>query len=72
MRAAASAKPEQVLQQARHDPAALANLRQEWMADTLEKDELDLLTAKGPPTDVTTRAQLLETFDQLSARAKAA
>jgi predicted PurR-regulated permease PerM len=38
VRAAVSASPEQLLEQARHDPAALAELRKEWMDDTLEKD----------------------------------
>src|SRR5215212_1218483 len=44
----------------------------QWMADTLEKDELDLLTAKGPPSDAKDRAELLATFDGLCARVKSA
>ncbi len=36
--AARSAKPEQLLEQAQHDPALLAGLRQEWMDDTLKQD----------------------------------
>lgn len=43
VRAAASAGPEQVLQQARRDQTALAALRQEWLTDTLERA---LVTAK--------------------------
>ncbi len=38
VRAAASSTPEQLLQQARHDPGELAHLRTEWIDDTLEKD----------------------------------
>jgi predicted PurR-regulated permease PerM len=38
VRAASSDKPEQVLEQARRDPAALAALRKEWVDDTLAKD----------------------------------
>jgi predicted PurR-regulated permease PerM len=37
VRAAASAKPEQLLEQARHDAPALALLRQEWIRDTVER-----------------------------------
>jgi predicted PurR-regulated permease PerM len=37
VRAAASAKPEQLLEQARRDPALLSALRQEWTGDTLEQ-----------------------------------
>jgi predicted PurR-regulated permease PerM len=40
VRAAASVTPEQLLQQARHDPGVLAQLRTEWIEDTLEKDLL--------------------------------
>ena len=46
VRAAASASPEQLLQQARRDPAALAALRQEWIADALAKG---LTAAKQSP-----------------------
>jgi predicted PurR-regulated permease PerM len=46
VRAAASAAPEQLLQQARRDPAALAALRQEWIADALVKG---LAAAKQSP-----------------------
>jgi hypothetical protein len=38
VRAAASASPEQLLEQARHDPATLATLRQEWIQDTLARE----------------------------------
>jgi hypothetical protein len=38
VRAAASARPEQLLDQARRDPATLNALRQEWTEDTLERD----------------------------------
>jgi predicted PurR-regulated permease PerM len=37
VRAAASAKPEEVLHQVRHDPPALAALEQEWITDTLQR-----------------------------------
>jgi predicted PurR-regulated permease PerM len=37
VREAASAKPEQLLEQARRDPATLASLRQEWIQDSLER-----------------------------------
>jgi predicted PurR-regulated permease PerM len=35
--AAASAKPEELLEQARHDPAALPRLREEWLGDALQQ-----------------------------------
>jgi predicted PurR-regulated permease PerM len=38
VRSAASSRPEQLLLQIRHDPATLAELRQEWINDTVEKD----------------------------------
>src|SRR5262245_38203504 len=38
VRAAATASPEQLLQQARHDRAALATLRAEWMDDTVDRE----------------------------------
>jgi predicted PurR-regulated permease PerM len=44
--AAAHATPEQVLDQARHDPAVLSQLRQEWIADTVKRD---LAAAKQSP-----------------------
>jgi predicted PurR-regulated permease PerM len=37
VRASLSAKPEQLLEQARHNPAALASLRQEWIQDSVER-----------------------------------
>jgi predicted PurR-regulated permease PerM len=46
VRAAASAGPEELLQQARRDPAALAALRQEWLADSLAQG---LAAAKQSP-----------------------
>jgi predicted PurR-regulated permease PerM len=46
VRAAASAKPEQLLDQVRHDPAVLATLRQEWLNDTREHA---VAAAKGSP-----------------------
>jgi predicted PurR-regulated permease PerM len=47
VRAAASTKPEQLLEQARRDPVALAKLRQEWMDDTLDHE---LTAALQSPT----------------------
>jgi predicted PurR-regulated permease PerM len=38
VRAAASASPEKLLDQARRDPASLNALRQEWIADTVEPE----------------------------------
>jgi predicted PurR-regulated permease PerM len=38
VREAATAQPEQLLEQARHEPATLEALRQEWEQDTLEHD----------------------------------
>jgi predicted PurR-regulated permease PerM len=38
VRAAASTRPEQLLQQLRHDPAALPALRQEWLNDAVERE----------------------------------
>src|SRR5262245_38623265 len=46
VRSAATANPEQLLQQARRDPAALAVLRQEWMTHALTQG---LATAKQSP-----------------------
>jgi predicted PurR-regulated permease PerM len=46
VREAASAQPEQLLAQARHEPAVLEGLRPEWVRDTLEHD---LATAKRSP-----------------------
>jgi len=46
VRAAASAEPVQLFEQARHDPAALAVLRQEWLQDALQSG---LAAAKGSP-----------------------
>jgi predicted PurR-regulated permease PerM len=46
VRAASSAKPEQLLAQARHDPALLAELRQQWLHDALEQG---LAAAKRSP-----------------------
>jgi predicted PurR-regulated permease PerM len=46
VRAAASANPAQLLQQARHDPAALDVLRQQWLQDALESG---LASAQGSP-----------------------
>jgi predicted PurR-regulated permease PerM len=37
VRAAASAKPEQLLEQARRDPVAAAGLREEWVGDAVER-----------------------------------
>src|SRR5262249_16017430 len=37
VRAAATAKPEQLLEQARHDPAALARLEQEWIQAAVDE-----------------------------------
>jgi predicted PurR-regulated permease PerM len=38
VRAAATRNPEQLLEQAQHDPAIHSHLRDEWIQDTLEKD----------------------------------
>src|SRR5262249_6325454 len=38
VRAASSSKPQQLLQQARHDPAMLSPFREEWIQDTLAKE----------------------------------
>jgi predicted PurR-regulated permease PerM len=46
VRAAASATPEQLLNQVRHDPAALAALRKEWVDDAVERG---VAAAKGSP-----------------------
>jgi predicted PurR-regulated permease PerM len=46
VREAASAQPEQLLEQARREPATLEVLRQEWVKDTLERD---LAAAKRSP-----------------------
>ena len=46
VRAAASTPPEQLLQQVRRDPAALAALRQEWLHDAVERG---LAAAKVSP-----------------------
>jgi predicted PurR-regulated permease PerM len=46
VRSAATSTQVQLLQQARHDPAALAVLRQEWLQDALETG---LASAKGSP-----------------------
>src|SRR5262249_10127173 len=46
VREAASTRPEQLLEQARHEPATLEALRQEWLKDTLEQD---LAAAKRSP-----------------------
>src|SRR5262249_9887978 len=46
VRAAASAKPEQLLEQVRRDPDALAVVRQEWLQDALERG---LAAAKQSP-----------------------
>jgi predicted PurR-regulated permease PerM len=59
VRSAASAGPEQLLQQARRDPAALAALRREWMADSLVQG---LAAAKQSPAY---REQLREYYDDL-------
>jgi predicted PurR-regulated permease PerM len=39
VRASATAKPEQLLEEVRRDPALSDRLRQEWVRDTLEKDQ---------------------------------
>jgi predicted PurR-regulated permease PerM len=59
VRAAATATPEQLLVQARHDPAILATLRQEWIDDTVEKE---LAAAKASPAY---RDQLQVEYDRL-------
>src|SRR5262245_33416470 len=46
VRAAAAAKPEQLLGQVQHDPAALASLRQEWVQDTVARA---VAAARGSP-----------------------
>jgi predicted PurR-regulated permease PerM len=38
LKAAPSSKPQQLLDQARHDPAVLSRLREEWIQDTLTKE----------------------------------
>jgi predicted PurR-regulated permease PerM len=58
VRAAASASAEQLLQQARRDPASLAALRQEWLADSLVQG---LAAAKQSPAY---REQLRAYFDE--------
>jgi predicted PurR-regulated permease PerM len=46
VRAAASLKPDQLLQQVRRDPAVLSALRQEWFAD---EEERGVRSARGSP-----------------------
>jgi predicted PurR-regulated permease PerM len=62
VRAAASASPEQLLDQARHDPAILATLRQEWVSDTLERG---VAAAKG---SAAYREQFRRHYEDLRAR----
>jgi predicted PurR-regulated permease PerM len=62
VRAAASAKPEQLLDQARHDPAVLATLRQEWLHDAVERGAA---AAKG---SAAYREQFRRYYEDLRAR----
>jgi predicted PurR-regulated permease PerM len=65
VRAAASATPEQLLNQVRHDPATLAGLRQEWTDDAVERG---LAAAKGSPTYL---KQFREYYDKQRAHSPA-
>lgn len=62
VRAAASVDPPKLLQQARHDPVALAVLRQQWLQDALESG---LASAKGSPAY---QDQLRAHYDESRAR----
>jgi predicted PurR-regulated permease PerM len=62
VRAAATASPEQLLQQARREPAALAALEREWAADTVTAE---LAAAKQSPAY---REQVREHYDELRQR----
>jgi predicted PurR-regulated permease PerM len=66
VRAAASARTEQLLDQARHDPAVLATLRQEWLHDTVERG---VAAAKG---SAAYREQFRRYYEELRAQAPAA
>jgi predicted PurR-regulated permease PerM len=66
VRAAGSVKPEQLLRQARHDPTALASLRQEWIHDSAERAAAK---ARGSPAY---RERFRADYDRQRARGSAA